>query len=573
MQDTSEGFVREQAAKAAGTAAMDNDAIYAAILPLLRHEDHNVRRTALIAVKKRLHSDRVVFAAQEALEGRVKEFDRELEGIAAVRQMFQDVNGRCRFAAVDAFAKLIGQFHFEAVESAHSVLEDDEEWVRRFAADLLGKALVSCQRFYSTLSEMAIPNVKEGFNELIAAGIHCYEVGLTLRGGGDAYMRRIAVQGLCVVASSEESLHFDAAEGAEEDDDEGVPIFSSGKPEKIYFTAKDAIKILWKALSDDVNEIRKLASDTLLSLAAQGVPTAIDAVMWNVDTVITDGIDMPGLGNDGTPEYALWCETLGDASKEYEALMANVKSAQESHKLHLAKTAEEERRKRNALDVQLVHDAAEEGDWHYCSDLAFPTGEHLEEVLASEERDPDRKAIRHAAADCLQAIAASGHAEAAKAISLNCDAFFELTANQALATQAAEHVAEVRRTDEALLPKPRPVLLSSAQAKELEKQLLQVGDRNGRVQAAASLSKMAELGGASVQPEPFSSSESSATLWWPGTSCGSEHLAARCKGPISCNSRHMPALFAACAWPSLIMGTGLILSHAREQTRQQRRWS
>ena len=495
MQDTSEGFVREQAAKAAGTAAMDNDNIYAAILPLLLHENHNVRRTALIAVKKRLHSERVVAAAQEALEGRVKQFDRELEGIAAVRKMFQDVNGRCRFAAVDAFAKLISQFHFEAVESAHSVLEDDEEWVRRFAADLLGKALIGCQRFYSTLSEMAIPNVKEGFNELIGAGIHCYQVGLTLRGGGDAYMRRIAIEGLCVVASSQDSIHFDAADDAQDDEEESAKVFDSDKNKKVYYTAKDAIKILRKALSDDVNEIRKVASETLLTLAGQGVPTAIDAVMWNVDTVITDGIDMPGLGNDGTPEYAAWCETLGDASKEYEALMANVKSAHESHKLHLIKVAEDERLKRNALEVQLVHDAAEEGDWHYCRDTAFPTGDHLGEVLASEERDPERIAIRQAAAQGLQVIAASGHAEAAKAISYNFDAFFALTGIEALARQAAEQVAEVRRSDEALLPKPRPVLLTSAQAKELEQQLLQVGDRNGRMHAAASLAKMAELGG------------------------------------------------------------------------------
>ncbi len=47
------------------------------------------------------------------------------------------------------------------------------------------------------------------------------------------------------------------------------------------------------------------------------MPTAIDAIMWNVDTVITDGIDMPGLGIDGTPEYAAWCETLGDAGQVF----------------------------------------------------------------------------------------------------------------------------------------------------------------------------------------------------------------------------------------------------------------
>jgi hypothetical protein len=59
-------------------------------------------------------------------------------------------------------------------------------------------------------------------------------------------------------------------------------------------------------------------------------------------------------GKDGTPEYAAWCESLGDAGKEYEALMANVKSAEESHKQWLAAKAEEERRKLIALEVEEV---------------------------------------------------------------------------------------------------------------------------------------------------------------------------------------------------------------------------
>jgi hypothetical protein len=248
MQDTGEGFVREQAAKAAGTAAMDDDDIHSAILPLLSHENHDVRRTALIAIKKRLHSDRVVHAAKEALEGRVKEFDRERAGITAVHQMVEDVNGRCRFAAVDCFAKLISQFHYEAVQAANSVLEDDEEWVRRFAAELVGKALMSCQDFYRSLSPLAIPNVKEGFNELIGAGIRCYEAGLTLKGGGDSYMRRIAIAGLCVVAGSEDVCHFDPPQDEGESTANDTNIFASGDEDKMlanktYFTPRDAIMV------------------------------------------------------------------------------------------------------------------------------------------------------------------------------------------------------------------------------------------------------------------------------------------------------------------------------------------
>jgi hypothetical protein len=324
MQDTSEGFVREQAAKAAGTAAMDNDEVYAAILPLLNHVDHNVRRTALIALKKRLHSERVVAAAHEAHEGRVAEFDRERDCIAAVCKMFEDVNGRCRFAAVDAFAKLIGQFHYDAVRCASSVLEDDEEWVRRFAADLLGKALISCQKFLRTLSDLAIPNVKEGFNCLIGAGIRCYEVGLALTGGGDAYMRRIAVQGLCVVSTSGDVYHFDPVSNV----DPGALARGEGDGKDnavIYYTPKDAIHVLWKALKDDVEEIRKVAADQLLSLAAQGIPTAIDAVMWNVDTIITDGIDKQGLGDLYLPHQAMLC---------FSCMHKYVNLSESLHRLH-----------------------------------------------------------------------------------------------------------------------------------------------------------------------------------------------------------------------------------------------
>ena len=337
-------------------------------------------------------------------------------------------------------------------------------------------------------------------------------------------MRRIAVQGLCAVACSEDSIQYDAP--AQDNDSEGGSNgFDVDKDKKVYYTAKDAIKVLWKALADDVNEIRKIASETLLSLAAQGVSTAIDAVMWNVDTVITDGIDMPGLGNDGTPEYAQWCETLGDAGKEYEALMANVKSAQESHNLHLAKQADEERRKRNALDAQLVHDAAEEEDWHYCNDVAFPQGQYLVEVLEREASDPDRKLIRQTAAHCLQAIAAGGHPEAAKAVASNYDSFFELTGIATLARQAAEHVAQVHQSDEALLPQPRPVLLSKGEAKKLEEKLLQVGNRNGRIQAAVALSEMAEQGGAArACPQSRAPNHLSAPCTRPPARAGREFI-------------------------------------------------
>jgi hypothetical protein len=77
--------------------------------------------------------------------------------------------------------------------------------------------------------------------------------------------------------------------------------------------------------------------------------------------------------------------------------------------------------------ILLDADAAHQGEWQHCKDVAFPHGEELVKVLADEESDPQRRAIRVAAAQGLGDIVAKYQIqEAAKAIADNYTTFFDL---------------------------------------------------------------------------------------------------------------------------------------------------
>ncbi len=77
--------------------------------------------------------------------------------------------------------------------------------------------------------------------------------------------------------------------------------------------------------------------------------------------------------------------------------------------------------------IWLDADAADQGEWQHCKDVAFPHGEELVKVLADEESDPQRRAIRVAAAQGLEDIVAKYQIqEAAKAIADNYTTFFDL---------------------------------------------------------------------------------------------------------------------------------------------------
>eukprot|EP00277_Geminigera_cryophila_P009055 CAMPEP_0179408788 /NCGR_PEP_ID=MMETSP0799-20121207/2307_1 /TAXON_ID=46947 /ORGANISM="Geminigera cryophila, Strain CCMP2564" /LENGTH=152 /DNA_ID=CAMNT_0021180327 /DNA_START=33 /DNA_END=491 /DNA_ORIENTATION=+ len=111
-----------------------------------------------------------------------------------------------------------------------------------------------------------------------------------------------------------------------------------------------------------------------------------------------------------------------------------------------------------------------------------------------EEKDPERRTIRVAAAEGLQSIAAGKqHLESAKAIADNYDVFFDLCGMVELASVAADLVRDQHAYDSAQLPKPKPIS-DKNKAKECEDMLIHTGDRAGRINAATTLSRMAEAG-------------------------------------------------------------------------------
>ena len=264
------------------------------------------------------------------------------------------------------------------------------------------------------------------------------------------------------------------------------------KEPKVYYTPQHAIDVLTRALADDVEEIRQIASKTLMDLAAQNNRHAIDAVMCNVDTIITDGLGKTNFGQDGTPEYLEWTESLENTS--WEALQASVHSAEESHKAWLEQKMEEERRRQIDDTIVAIEEAVTAGDFEVVRDYVFPQSETLENIKVQDLKDVEMRQIRSCAAHGLQQLASRGHVEASRVFASNYDMLLDLCGLGQLGLKTAELVKQQKEVDDALLPKAQPALISRNEAVDLSRRLLAPGDEKGRCMAAATLSKLAEMG-------------------------------------------------------------------------------
>eukprot|EP00961_Rhodomonas_salina_P237191 3205930-Rhodomonas_salina.1 len=272
LQDPSNRYIRETAGRSLGSIAVNDNKVCSAIIPILSNEESCVRETAIAAVRIRLHSERVVFALQESQEGRVTAFEAEEKLLEAVHGRVQDPHGRVRFGAVDALARVIRNFHRESIAAVIPRLEDNEDWIRRYAADILCESLASGEEMLADKSYVAITYMAEGYNELLHAALLCYEKG---DGHDDAFMRKSAVMGLTAAAKFRDSvkeisndLSQDLADGEEQTD--WLPDSRTSRK----YTADDAILVLRTAMQDKDPEIREMASSALLALAAEGVPLA-----------------------------------------------------------------------------------------------------------------------------------------------------------------------------------------------------------------------------------------------------------------------------------------------------------
>jgi len=250
LADTAADFMRESAAGIVGGIAIDRDDVCEQILSLLSSAEAKVRESALSALSIRLQSPRVLAALRDAQEGRLKEFARETHVLLAVAALVDDPNGRCRFRAVDALSRLVLGFHAESVVAVARRLADPEEWIRRHSAEVLSAALADGKRLLAAASPFAVTLLEAANTELLRATVQArapprrpaaplarppkpepapvparasgvarvgggtggigghapcraqaYEHGLTLEGGGDVYLRRLAIKGLAAAAA------------------------------------------------------------------------------------------------------------------------------------------------------------------------------------------------------------------------------------------------------------------------------------------------------------------------------------------------------------------------------------
>jgi len=210
----------------------------------------------------------------------------------------------------------------------------------------------------------------------------------------------------------------------------------------VSYGPDDAIEVLRRALKDEDLDVRQVASTTLLSLSAEGNLKAIDAVMWDVDTCITDGIGIPGLGSHGTPEV----EEYKATNPEWLALQAEKAKApkltpEEEHDLWVKEQERIHQLRLIQVDIQQMKEIAEAGVVSELRIVAFPPKAEREEVLEAEQEMPERIDIRIAAAEGLMMLSQK-HAskEAGKAISDHLEEFAELTGFSGLLNHAEEKI-------------------------------------------------------------------------------------------------------------------------------------
>jgi hypothetical protein len=199
MQKSSERYTREHAAKALGQIAVFNDHVCKKVMQLMTDENSRVKEAAIMALRGRLQSDRIPEAIANVQKGLSAAYEVEQKLVELMHSLVDDENGRVRFAATAALKVLVNMFHTDSVVKVASRMTDPEEWIRRHAAEIICDALSSAEEKEGSLpASSQLVFMAEGWLELLASASECYELGKSLEGGGDVYMRKIAIKGMAV---------------------------------------------------------------------------------------------------------------------------------------------------------------------------------------------------------------------------------------------------------------------------------------------------------------------------------------------------------------------------------------
>jgi len=470
--ESEEKYIREKAARAIGTVAAANIKVCDAVMVLLSSADSEVREAGLLAVRARLHSEATVAAIQNAQRGVSAAFDAEAPLISLVHTLLDDPHGRVRFGALQALSALVRHFHSQTIERVAERMSDDEAWVRRHASEMLSTALCEAEEAKRTMPKSSLVFIAEGASQLLRACLRCYELGLTLTGGGDVHMRKIAVVGITSAAgaSGEEDEEEEAAALSDEEDSDLVGSSILVEEARNKAQAADAMMMLRRCLKDKHPDVVDLAAKALLEFAAEGNKRAVEAVMTDMEAVLTHGLGVPGLGVKGTPESQGRGRIFGQ-----EGIGTRQQQRRDNEEQRLldewealqAKKAREEALQR---ELDILRMLANNGFVSKLVVKAFPQDEELEKVLELEAERPEMAQVRKEAAAWLGTLAERDDSnKAARAALQSYDEYLRLSGLAPLGERAAALVSAQEAAERvSLRPQPQAALCEEL-AEVLEK--------------------------------------------------------------------------------------------------------
>lgn len=455
-------YIREQSAKGLGGVAAHSARVRDAVMELLDDEDAGVREAAVIALRQRLQSKMMIDALKDSQKGIEDAWELEKPMISKIHALIDDVNGRVRFNAIDSLSSLVKMFHTDSIQAVQTRLRDEEGWVRRHAAEMVNVALFQAQGVKKTLPKSSLVFITEGYEVLLAAAQQCYDVGLQVVGGGDVYLRQTAVKGLTAAAEAEAEAEMGeeltAVEEGDISDDEGS--FGGGgalgaETRQVKATQGDPMGVLKRCLKDTDPDVRDAAAKALLRIAGTGNRKAVEAVMSDVECVLSHGLGAPGLGVKGTPESCARGQLFGQAGMGTRDQQRRDRLEQEAfnHAMELGEKRRKELELQRDLDELKV--LAEHGFISKLREAAFPQEDFMHEVLEAEAIDPDRKKVREAAAEWLFKLSLEDNDKAARAAAVNLSQFCLLTGKADLDARAKRRIAE-QHAAEYKAPPPEP---------------------------------------------------------------------------------------------------------------------
>ncbi|EKX53877.1 hypothetical protein GUITHDRAFT_132909 [Guillardia theta CCMP2712] len=409
-----------------GEGGQGSEIVLGRLKELAGHGEHYVRASVAVVLKSVFVLERAEEAIRLKSQGDLKEESYIQEECDMVKALASDDN-----------EKLAMALDRQAVETAAKATSDHDMRVRHYGTELLCEVFTRVSREQEEeKDDLRLFFFKSLYFQVFNFLIRAYHQGAP-ETYGDFHMRWL------VISAMRSSFHQSSPDA----------IRSQFAALEQVFDDQDIVDVLVKALTDPELEVRKVAAESLMELAEVGVDKAVRAFQSNINEVLELGTEnaslgpAPSPGANETPEVRQWREengkvaTLQDENEE--------KSAEQA--LQEFNLREEKRRQdyEIKLAIQYMQDLEEENDWKKLTDFAFPREKVRKRVVKDEDENPDRRAIRIRAAECLHNLVARGVDQAAVGIVKNMQEYSQLLGMSEMLSNAAS-IIEVEQQSEVM---------------------------------------------------------------------------------------------------------------------------